>query len=110
MSSRLKEIPESLVTRLWMERASREKSLRAGDGRRFKVRYPGRVGTTAGPDFRGVVLDEEGVGLVRGDVEVHVSQGEWEAHGHGKDPRCNGVVSWTQNRPYGNSAAVITIR
>ena len=92
MSSRLKQIPESLIARLWMERASREKSLRAGDGRRFKVLYPGRVGTTAGPDFRGAVLEEEGVGLVRGDVEVHVSQGDWEAHGHGKDPRYNGVV------------------
>ena len=92
MASRLKQIPESLLARLWKERASREKSLRAGDGRRFRVIYPGRVGATAGPDFRDAVLEEEGVGLVRGDVEVHVRQRDWDIHGHSKDPRYNGVV------------------
>ena len=92
MAHRLKQIPESLLVRLWKEKATREVSFRAGDGRRFRVVYPGRVGTTAGPDFREAVLEEEGVGLVRGDVEVHVTQGDWDAHGHGKDPRYNGVV------------------
>ena len=92
MASRLKQIPESLLVRLWQERATREETFRAGNGRRFKILYPGRVGTTAGPDFREAVLEEEGVGLVRGDVEIHVRQRDWEAHGHGKDPRYNGVV------------------
>ena len=92
VASRLAQIPESLLVKLWRERASREKYLRSGDGRRFKVLYPGRTGTTAGPDFRDAVLEEEGVGLVRGDVEVHVSQRDWDAHGHSKDPRYNGVV------------------
>ena len=92
MVSRLAQIPESLLVKLWRERASREKYLRAGDGRRFRVLYPGRIGTTAGPDFRDAVLEQEGVGLVRGDVEVHVNQRDWDAHGHGKDPRYNGVV------------------
>ena len=92
MGSRLEQIPEKLLTRLWRERASREASLRAGDGRRFRVIYPGRVGTGAGPDFRDAVLEEEGVGLVRGDVEVHVRRSDWESHGHGTDPRYNGVV------------------
>ena len=90
--ARLEQIPESLLARLWKERASREKSFRAGDGRRFRVIYPGRVGTSAGPDFRDAVLEQEGLGLVRGDVEVHVRQRDWDAHGHGKDPRYNGVV------------------
>ena len=92
MASRLAQIPESLLVKLWRERASREKYLRSGDGRRFRVLYPGRIGTTAGPDFRDAVLEQEGVGLVRGDVEVHVSQRDWDAHGHGNDPRYNGVV------------------
>ena len=92
MASRFTQIPESLLVKLWRERASREKYLRAGDGRRFKVLYPGRISTTAGPDFRDALLEQEGVGLVRGDVEVHVSQRDWEAHGHGNDPRYNGVV------------------
>ena len=92
MGSRLEQIPEKLLAQLWRERASREASLRAGDGRRFRVIYPGRVGTGAGPDFRDAVLEEEGVGLVRGDVEVHVRRSDWESHGHGTDPRYNGVV------------------
>ena len=66
MASRLKQVPESLLVRLWKERASREESLKAGNGRRIRVIYPGRVGTTAGPDFRDAVFEEEGVGLVRG--------------------------------------------
>ena len=92
MASKIRQIPERLLVKLWIERATREKSFRAGDGRRFRVIYPGRIGTTAGPDLRGVVLEEEGVGLVRGDVEVHVQRGDWAAHGHGRDPRYNGVV------------------
>ena len=92
MASRLKQIPESLLAKLWKERASREAAFRAGNGRLFRVIYPGRVGTSAGPDFRDAVLEEEGVGLVRGDVEVHVRQRDWDSHGHGKDPRYNGVV------------------
>jgi hypothetical protein len=85
-------VPESLLVKLWKDRAARSGSFRAGDGRRFKVIYPGRPGTTAGPDFRDAVLEEEGVGLIRGDVEVHVRQRDWDAHGHGNDPRYNGVI------------------
>ena len=90
--AKFKQIPEFLLAKLWQERASRQRSLRTGDGRRFRVIYPGRVGNTAGPDFRDAVLLEEGSGLVRGDVEIHVNQRDWLAHGHGDDPRYNGVV------------------
>jgi hypothetical protein len=38
------------------------------------------------------LLEVEGVGLVQGDVEIHVHQKDWMAHGHGQDPRYNGVV------------------
>lgn len=99
MASRLKQIPESLLTRLWKERASRKESLKAENGRRFRVIYPGRASTTAGPDFRDAVLEEEEVGLVRGDVEVHVRQKDWDAHGHRNDPRYNGVVLHVVARP-----------
>ncbi len=65
---------------------------RSADGRRFRVIYPGRKGGGAGPDFRDAVLEEEGVGLIRGDVELHVRQRDWNAHGHSGDPRYNGVA------------------
>ena len=34
----------------------------------------------------------EGLGLVRGAVEIHRRQGDWDSHGHGADPNYNGVV------------------
>ena len=38
------------------------------------------------------LLAVEGVGLVRGDVEIHLNQRDWEGHGHSDDPNYNGVV------------------
>ena len=58
----------------------------------MRVVYPGRAGVTAGPDFRDALLEVEGVGLVRGDVELHLRQQDWDAHGYSGDPKYNGVV------------------
>ena len=90
--AKFKQIPESLLAKLWAERAARAIVFRSADGRRFRVIYPGRKGGGAGPDFRDAVLEEEGVGIIRGDVELHVGQKDWDAHGHGSDPRYNGVA------------------
>ena len=86
------EIPERLLWKLWKRRAARQVEFRSGAGTRIRVLYPGRSGTAAGPDFRDALLDVEGVGLVRGDVEIHIRQRDWDAHGHGGDPNYNGVV------------------
>ena len=58
----------------------------------MRVLYPGRASSAAGPDFRDALLEVEGVGLVQGDVEIHVRQRDWKGHGHGRDPRYNGVI------------------
>ena len=86
------DIPERLLARLWQRRAARQAWFRAHGGQRVRVIYPGRPGLTAGPDFRDALLEVEGVGLVRGDVEIHIRQQDWKAHGHEDDPRYNGVV------------------
>ena len=85
-------IPERLLARLWRKRAARQEGFRTGSGARFRVIYPGHSGGGAGPDFRDALLELEGVGLVRGDVEIHLRQRDWEYHGHGQDPNYNGVV------------------
>ena len=87
-----REIPERLLWKLWKRRAARQVEFRTGAGTRIRVLYPGRTGTAAGPDFRDALLDVEGVGLVRGDVEIHRRQKDWDAHGHGDDPNYSGVV------------------
>ncbi len=86
------KIPERLLAKLWKEKAARLTGLRTEAGKRVRVVYAGRSGTSAGPDFRDALLDVEGQGLVRGDVELHVRQGDWDSHGHGGDPHYNGVV------------------
>ena len=85
-------IPERLLWKLWKRRAARQDEFRTGAGGRIRVLYPGRAGTSAGPDFRDALLEVEGLGLVRGDVEIHLKQRDWAAHGHGDDPNYNGVV------------------
>ncbi len=85
-------IPERLLARLWQRRAARQEWFRTQAGARVRVLYPGRPGTSAGPDFRNAILEMEGVGRVQGDVEIHVRQQDWDAHGHTDDPRYNGVV------------------
>ena len=85
-------IPEKLLARLWQKRAARQAEFRTSGGRRVRVLYPGRPGAAAGPDFRDALLEVEGLGLVQGDVELHVRQQDWYAHGHADDPNYNGVV------------------
>ena len=87
-----RELPERLLWKLWQRRAARQSEFRTGSGNRIRVLYPGRPGTSAGPDFRDALLDVEGLGLVRGDVEIHLRQRDWDAHGHGGDPNYSGVV------------------
>ena len=85
-------IPEKALARLWQKRAARQREFRTAAGRRVRVLYPGRPGTAAGPDFRDALLEVEGQGLVQGDVELHIRQQDWYAHGHAGDPNYNGVV------------------
>lgn len=88
----LPDLPERLLARLWQQQAARQREFRTDAGRRVRVLYPGRPGTAAGPDFRDALLEVEGLGLVRGDVELHRRQGDWYAHGHADAPNYNGVV------------------
>ncbi len=85
-------IPESALAGLWRKRAHRQEWFRTGKGRRVRVLYPGRTGTSAGPDFRDAVLEFEGLGQVQGDVEIHRRQQDWNTHGHQDDPNYSGVV------------------
>ena len=87
-----RKIPESLLARLWKERAARQKNFKTTEGRHIRVLYPGRRGTEAGPDFRDALIYREGTGLVRGDVELHLTPQDWARHGHASDHRYNGVV------------------
>ena len=62
-----------------------------GEGRRYEVVFPGIRNQGAGPDFRGAVLRRDGR-TFGGDVELHLEQSGWRAHGHHRDPAYNGVA------------------
>jgi|TARA_B100000315_G_scaffold257772_1_gene307684 hypothetical protein len=81
-----------LLANLSKKRAVRQTELCTEAGQRVRVVYSGRSGVTAGPDFRDALLEVEGIGLVRRDVELHIKQSDWNSHGHGADPNHNGVV------------------
>ncbi len=85
-------LPEKVLARLWQKRAARQREFRTTAGRRVRVLYAGRPGVSAGPDFRDALVEVEGLGLVQGDVELHLRQRDWYAHGHADDPNYNGVV------------------
>jgi hypothetical protein len=66
-------------------------SLVTGSGEKLQVIYPGKENRDCGPDFVGAVIATDG-GLLVGDVELHLKATDWKGHGHGRDPRYNGVV------------------
>ena len=82
-------LPERLLAKLWQARAGRK--LRTRDGRLLRVLYPGRPAPGHGPDFRDAVLELDGKPL-RGDVEVHRTEGDWRVHKHHQDPSYDSVV------------------
>lgn len=83
---------ERALAGYWRDHAASLPPLLCDDGSRLRVLYAGRASASAGPDFRDAVLQRESGEVVRGDVELHLRRGGWEAHGHQNDRGYNGVV------------------
>ncbi|MFH1560950.1 MAG: DUF2851 family protein [Chloroflexota bacterium] len=81
---------ESQVARWWREGTFRR--VVTTQGRALQVLYPGRPSPGVGPDFLDALLITEEGEFVRGDVEVHIRQRDWQGHGHHRDSRYNHVV------------------
>jgi hypothetical protein len=82
---------EALVQACWARQHWARRPLRTSDGRTLVVDFPGWLNRSAGPDFTGARIltgDTE----LQGDVEIHLSERDWHAHGHGSDPRYQRVV------------------
>jgi hypothetical protein len=78
---------------VWYDTRLRPELLATLDGEAVEVVQPGRWNLEAGPDFLGAELRVGAARrVVRGDVEVHVRQADWERHRHGRDARYAGVV------------------
>jgi hypothetical protein len=83
---------EAHLAARWSAGEWRGQSLLSEGGNRFTLVYEGRRGGGAGPDFRDAVLERADGSRLRGDIELHLRASDWQAHGHGRDPRYNAVV------------------
>lgn len=85
---------------VWSDARWRPPVLHTQDGEDVLVENPGRWNLESGPDFLDAIL---AVGperrLRRGDVEIHVSPGDWARHGHARDPRYARVVAHVSYLP-----------
>ena len=90
---------ESALADLWQRAAGLPAPLVSQDGRRFRVIYPGRRSSRAGPDFRDAILRGGDGRRVVGDVELHLRAPDWYSHNHHTDPNYNGVVLHVVLRP-----------
>jgi Protein of unknown function (DUF2851) len=56
------------------------------------VIFPGWFSSASGPDFREAIIGDSAGKIMRGDVEVHVTNSGWRAHGHHTDPGYDNVI------------------
>ena len=78
-------MPESELALRWSRIAG--ETMVTEEGERVRVLYPGLCVGGEGPDFKDAVLVFGDSQVVRGDVEIHALEEDWDRHGHGSDPR-----------------------
>ncbi len=78
---------------VWFDDRLRPAPLAAVDGTPVTVLEPGRWNLEAGPDFLGATLETAGGVRLTGDVEVHVTPRDWDAHRHAANPLYRNLVA-----------------
>ena len=84
-------VPEAAIQDAWVRGLFDARDLRTTDGEALRVIDRGRLNRDSGPDVAGARVEVGGL-LWAGDVEVHRTSAEWEAHGHDRDPAYRRVV------------------
>ncbi|MBI4284310.1 MAG: DUF2851 family protein [Chloroflexi bacterium] len=83
-------LTESEVVSLWQSLLF-QPGLTAEEGEAIRIVYPGRPNDERGGDFCGAVVRSDRQ-LSRGNIEVHVRSGDWQAHRHHLDAAYNQVI------------------
>ena len=84
--------PEAILHMAWRNAGLERAQVRGRDGHTYSIIYGGKPGGSLGPDFTDAVIGRDDGITYRGDIEIHVRESDWRAHGHHTDPRYNGVV------------------
>ena len=82
---------EADLSRLWQDQTFPPEALTTAEGERLRVVYRGRRTGGPGPDFRDALIAAP-VGLLRGEVELHVRSSDFRRHGHDRDTSYAGVI------------------
>ena len=82
-------VDERFVWWLWQTRRFDSRGAR---DQGFDIVFPGWFSTGAGPDFRDAMIADASGRLIQGDIEIHVTDSAWRAHGHDGDPAYNSVI------------------
>ena len=85
------QFPELLLQKIWAERAFSVADACTVDGQPLKIDTVGRWNRQGGPDFKQARV-RVGDEWLHGDVELHLREEDWKAHGHAKDPAYDDVV------------------
>jgi hypothetical protein len=84
-------VTEALLARLWAGQRLPATALVTVDGAPLRVLHPGWPVRGAGPDFRDAVVATP-QRVLRGDIELHLRESDFRAHGHHTDRRYDRVV------------------
>ena len=87
-------IPEAALHSAWASGRFLGVEMRTTAGESVRVLSPGRLNRDSGPDFADARIEIDGL-VWAGDVEMHRTSAEWEAHGHHEDPAYRRVVLHT---------------
>lgn len=83
-------LSERHIQALWLEQKYfRQPQTREGDS--LQILSPGRWNTEAGPDFLDAHIMINGLSL-KGDIEIHLTEDQWQQHKHHHDPHYNRVI------------------
>src|SRR5262245_9819149 len=76
---------ERLVQAIWYDQRLLTDKLQTADGRKLRVISAGQWNLEAGPDFLRATIEFDNGSAKTGDVEVHLVESDWNAHGHDRD-------------------------
>lgn len=87
----LSDFSERFLYHIW-DAGHLKSELQTVSGKNVKIISPGRISSSAGPDFREAVVSIGG-DILHGDVEIHKTTYDWQVHGHQDDPNyCNMIL------------------
>lgn len=85
------QFPELLLQRIWAERSFRAVGAKTETGEKIQLGKTGRWNRQEGPDFRHAEIQIGGRTL-HGDIEMHLREPDWNAHGHADDSNYDKVI------------------